>query len=75
MQIGAEIESGLFESRRARDILREELPGVDFEAEQPLAHLISHMLSGVSAQIVAASSRAFTLISSPCERRSTRAGT
>jgi HME family heavy-metal exporter len=31
--------------------LREELPGVDIEAEQPLAHLISHMLSGVSAQV------------------------
>ncbi|MCS7045078.1 MAG: efflux RND transporter permease subunit, partial [Gemmataceae bacterium] len=31
--------------------LRDELPGVDLEAEQPLAHLISHMLSGVSAQI------------------------
>jgi HME family heavy-metal exporter len=31
--------------------LREQLPGVDLDAEQPLAHLISHMLSGVSAQI------------------------
>ncbi|WP_020471848.1 efflux RND transporter permease subunit [Zavarzinella formosa] len=31
--------------------LREEVPGVDFEAEQPLAHLISHMISGVTAQI------------------------
>jgi CzcA family heavy metal efflux pump len=31
--------------------LREEVPGVDFEAEQPMAHLISHMLSGVTAQI------------------------
>jgi HME family heavy-metal exporter len=31
--------------------LHEELPGVDIEAEQPLAHLISHMLSGVSAQV------------------------
>src|SRR5262249_32762230 len=31
--------------------LRDELPGVDIEAEQPLAHLISHMLSGVSAQV------------------------
>ncbi len=29
----------------------EEIPGVEYEAEQPLAHLISHMLSGVSAQI------------------------
>ena len=33
------------------DDLREELPGVDLEAEQPLAHLISHMLSGVNAQV------------------------
>ena len=31
--------------------LKDELPGVDIEAEQPLAHLISHMLSGVNAQI------------------------
>lgn len=31
--------------------LRDEAPGVDFEAEQPLAHLISHMLSGVQAEI------------------------
>ncbi len=31
--------------------LREEVPGVEFEAEQPMAHLISHMLSGVQAEI------------------------
>jgi HME family heavy-metal exporter len=31
--------------------LRDEAPGVDIEAEQPLSHLISHMLSGVSAQV------------------------
>ncbi len=31
--------------------LRDEVPGVDFEAEQPMAHLISHMISGVTAQI------------------------
>ena len=31
--------------------LREESPGVDIEVEQPLAHLISHMVSGVYAQI------------------------
>jgi HME family heavy-metal exporter len=31
--------------------LREAVPGVDLEVEQPLAHLLSHMLSGVSAQI------------------------
>ena len=37
--------------RRLLDDLKEELPGVELEAEQPLAHLISHMLSGVNAQI------------------------
>jgi HME family heavy-metal exporter len=31
--------------------LRDGVPGVEFEAEQPLAHMISHMLSGVTAQI------------------------
>ncbi len=31
--------------------LRNEVPGVDIEVEQPLAHLISHMVSGVYAQI------------------------
>ncbi len=31
--------------------LSEEAPGVDVEVEQPLAHLISHMVSGVYAQI------------------------
>jgi HME family heavy-metal exporter len=31
--------------------LRDEVPGVEIEAEQPLAHLISHMLSGVNAMI------------------------
>ena len=31
--------------------LRTEAPGVEIEAEQPLSHLISHMLSGVNAQI------------------------
>lgn len=31
--------------------LRSEVPGVDIEVEQPLAHLISHMVSGVAAQI------------------------
>lgn len=28
-----------------------EVPGVQYEVEQPIAHLISHMLSGVTAQI------------------------
>lgn len=32
-------------------VLRREAPGVDIEVEQPLAHLISHMVSGVYAQI------------------------
>lgn len=31
--------------------LRSDVPGVELEAEQPLSHLISHMLSGVTAQI------------------------
>jgi HME family heavy-metal exporter len=31
--------------------LRSEVPGVDVEVEQPLAHAISHMISGVYAQI------------------------
>jgi HME family heavy-metal exporter len=31
--------------------LRAEVPGVEIDAEQPLSHLISHMLSGVNAQI------------------------
>ena len=31
--------------------LRHEAPGVDIEVEQPLAHMISHMISGVYAQI------------------------
>jgi len=33
------------------DEIRVEVPGVDIEVEQPLAHLISHMVSGVYAQI------------------------
>lgn len=37
--------------QRLLDELRQESPGVDFEVEQPLAHMISHMLSGVYAQI------------------------
>jgi HME family heavy-metal exporter len=40
--------------RELLDELREELtqiPGVVISAEQPLAHLISHMLSGVKAQV------------------------
>lgn len=33
------------------DDLKQELPGVDLESDQPLSHLISHMLSGVAAQL------------------------
>jgi len=36
---------------RLRDKISVEAPGVDIEVEQPLAHLISHMVSGVYAQI------------------------
>ncbi|MCO8122760.1 efflux RND transporter permease subunit [Stieleria sp. TO1_6] len=36
---------------RLRERIRVEAPGVDIEVEQPLAHLISHMISGVYAQI------------------------
>lgn len=31
--------------------LRAEVPGVDISAEQPLSHMISHMMSGVNAHI------------------------
>lgn len=31
--------------------VREQVPGADVEVEQPLAHLISHMISGSTAQI------------------------
>jgi len=34
-----------------RQRLSEEFPGVATEVEQPLAHLLSHMLSGVNAQV------------------------
>lgn len=34
-----------------RERISDEVPGVDIEVEQPLAHLISHMVSGVYAQI------------------------
>jgi HME family heavy-metal exporter len=37
--------------RQLLEELRKELPGVELEAEQPLAHSISKMLSGVAAQI------------------------
>ena len=31
--------------------IKEDVPGVDIEVEQPLAHLISHLISGSTAQI------------------------
>ncbi|MBD3675746.1 MAG: efflux RND transporter permease subunit [Planctomycetaceae bacterium] len=37
--------------KRLLDELTEEVPGISIEVEQPLAHLISHMVSGVYAQI------------------------
>jgi HME family heavy-metal exporter len=37
--------------RRLREAVKDAAPGVDVEVEQPMAHLISHMLSGVYAQI------------------------
>ena len=37
--------------RDLRQDIKTAVPGVDVEVEQPLAHLISHMLSGVTAQI------------------------
>jgi HME family heavy-metal exporter len=37
--------------KKLRTELRVGVPGVEIETEQPLSHLISHMLSGVKAQI------------------------
>ena len=37
--------------RTVLDELRAAVPGAQIEAEQPMAHMISHMLSGVKAQI------------------------
>jgi Cu/Ag efflux pump CusA len=37
--------------KQLQDEVKEEVPGVDVEVEQPLAHLISHMISGSTAQI------------------------
>jgi CzcA family heavy metal efflux pump len=47
-------ESGRHREETIKELLSElsdEVPGVDIEVEQPLAHLISHMVSGVYAQI------------------------
>jgi HME family heavy-metal exporter len=51
--IALEPESGVPRAeaiRRIREVA-EGIPGVETEVEQPLSHLISHMLSGVTAQI------------------------
>jgi CzcA family heavy metal efflux pump len=37
--------------KQLQDEVKAEVPGVDVEVEQPLAHLISHMISGSTAQI------------------------
>ncbi|MCC6420177.1 MAG: efflux RND transporter permease subunit [Gemmataceae bacterium] len=37
--------------KRIEAAVKEEVAGVDVEVEQPLSHLISHMLSGVTAQV------------------------
>lgn len=34
-----------------RDVVEDQFPGVPSEVEQPLAHLLSHLLSGVAAQV------------------------
>lgn len=37
--------------RTLREDMKQNVPGIEIEAEQPLEHLISHMLSGVKSQI------------------------
>ena len=47
-------DSGLTREEAIKRVLaelKESVPGADVEAEQPLAHLISHMVSGVYAQV------------------------
>lgn len=47
-------ESGLGREeakKKIRDRIESDVPGVTIEVEQPLAHLINHMVSGVYAQI------------------------
>ena len=45
--------SGLTRAEALQTLRKEldEVPGIEYEVEQPLAHMISHMLSGVTAQI------------------------
>ncbi len=50
MNLEANYDRDEFIERLLAD-LRSNVPGVGIEAEQPLSHLISHMLSGVKAQI------------------------
>ncbi len=50
MNPDGKVERDAFLKQLLKD-LRSEVPGVEFDAEQPLSHLISHMLSGVNAQI------------------------
>lgn len=47
----AETEKGREEILKQIAELATDIPGVQNETEQPIAHLISHMLSGVTAQI------------------------
>lgn len=47
-------DSGIRRDEFLRNLLADlhaNVPGVEIEAEQPLSHLISHMLSGVNAQV------------------------
>ena len=47
-------DSGLSREEAIKRVLaelKESVPGADVEAEQPLAHMISHMVSGVYAQV------------------------
>ena len=46
-------QSGLTRAQGLETLRKEldEVPGIEYEVEQPLAHMISHMLSGVTAQI------------------------
>ncbi len=50
-QPGLREDAGRGDRRLSRRRSSEEVPGVDVEVEQPLAHLISHMISGGTAQI------------------------
>ncbi|EAQ80615.1 efflux RND transporter permease subunit [Blastopirellula marina] len=52
LSMNPEVEHSRDESiERLLEDLKKELPGVEVEIDQPLAHLISHMLSGVYAHV------------------------